>query len=184
MSEHPRLHFGLVSLNLRLANQGFDRLVQGRAMDMREADGASAIEQIKGGPTLHAVELRDGAIDASGPPRSPGYAFASAGEFDLVAVDVAVDAEDDERPLLILGDERPLVGVESPARGSPIAPKIQQDDLAPVIAQPEGHAIDVFTGDFRSLCADGKTVRLGHRLAVTCHRSRFGAARQRDCRDQ
>src|SRR5262249_23515072 len=76
----------------------------------------------------------------------------------VVAVDV--DADQGERPVLQVLNERPLVGPLDPSAKSVLVPEVEQDDFAPVVAEFESLAVLVLAFDLRRLLADQQVAEL------------------------
>src|SRR3954467_12257604 len=62
---------------------------------------------------------------------------------------VAVHAERDERPALHPLRERSLVGHHLTADGTPVPPEGEYDDLAAIVTQSHGAALEIFPFDLR-----------------------------------
>src|SRR5437868_11680071 len=82
--------------------QQLDGVVQRLAADVSETNGAVAVEEIERRPAGDVVELQNGGVDTAGPPGAPGDSFPGHGLPQALSVRVAVDAEDDKRPGLVL----------------------------------------------------------------------------------
>ena len=109
------------------------------------------------GPARDLPLARNRTVAAAGPPRAPIEMMLHDGFAHGVAVGIAVDAEQGEGMILVFLDERPLVGIERPARRSPMPPEIEDDDLAAIIAETKLYAVHVFAYDVGRRLADART---------------------------
>lgn len=130
------------------------------------ANDSLSIDNVDRRPVRDVPLPRNGAVRAFGPPGAPVDAVLGDGGADHVEIGVAVDTQESEGPIAVFFDERPLVGIKSPARRSPMPPEVEHDDLAAVIAEPERNAVEIRAADFRRRLAD---LRPGKR-----HRRRRG----------
>src|SRR5262249_47773136 len=99
----------------------------------------------------------------------------------ILAVDVEMDPDQDEGLAGQVLDERPLVGPLGPSGESLVIPEIEQDDLAPVVAQLEALAVLVLALDVRRHLADRQVTNLEQfRLRLLPNRTAGAVERDRD----
>src|SRR5262249_5137428 len=139
-----------------LVNGGVQHRVAGTAKPL-VADDAIVIDQIEGGPAMDLPLLGDRSLRAhlAVPERAPGDALLLVLLLESFLVLVAVDAEESEGPAIELLHERPLVWEHRDAGRSPVPPEVEEDHLAPVVAELELLAVGVLGLDLGVDLANG-----------------------------
>src|SRR5690606_19150214 len=135
----------LAALALHLGEQLVDRGVHLLIPRVLEADHALVVDHVDRRPAGDVPAGADRALRAirTVPEGTPGDLLL--GEALLQRLEVGVGVHADQREGLVLQSfhERPLVRVHGPAGASPVAPEVEHDDLAAVVAELEGHAVEV-----------------------------------------
>src|ERR1043166_8696916 len=121
------------------------------------ADGAVDVQHVEGGPALDIPPGRDWATARGAvPPGTPGNLILVHRLLEFGLIPIAVDAEENERFAVESFHERSLLRVQVPGRPAPISPKIEQHDLASIVAQLELLAVKVLAFDLWRRLADGE----------------------------
>ena len=117
--------------------------------------------------TDHAPGIEDVVARRAGVPfgvdrilmreRPPVHFLLVHSILEVLGLELAhVDADQGERFVLQLRDERPLVGPTGPSGQSDVLPEIQEHDLAAVVAQFEANAVLIRSLDRGRLLADSE----------------------------